>query len=95
MKLAWYWKVGIVLVAVAFVCVVWPTRYTWYPAGNTLLRRDRLSGECVIVLPTDIKMGSPRSARRERADKGQARPAIEEALAQIRAEERAKSESAP
>ncbi len=49
MKLAWYWKVGIALLVVAFVYLVWPTAWRYEHHAGLLVRIDRLRGTTDVL----------------------------------------------
>ena len=53
MKLAWYWKVGIALLALAFAYFVWPGRYQYLPVGDRLVRVDRFTGQPELMQSVD------------------------------------------
>lgn len=53
MKLPWYWKVGIVVLALAFAYFVWPGRYEYMAVGERLIRIDRFTGQPEITQSVD------------------------------------------
>jgi len=72
MKLPWYWKAGIAVLALAFAYLVWPTPWRYEHHAGLLVRIDRLRGNTDVLRGQGWERWQP------------PRPTIEEALAEIR-----------